>query len=64
LKPGASAEMTIDETGRTYPVRVDRLSGAVDAVNQSIKAYGRITGPAPDLLPGMSGTATFSPKAP
>jgi membrane fusion protein, multidrug efflux system len=61
LKPGADFSVTIDETGHTYQAQITRLSGRVDAVSQSIKAYGRMADPSPDLLPGMSGRATFNP---
>ena len=61
LKPGAEFSASIDETGRTYPARLTRLSGKVDAVSQSIRAYAKLEDPAPDLLSGMSGHATFAP---
>jgi len=49
----------IDETGKTYPARVRRINGKVDAVSQSIEIEGELEGGISDLLPGMSGTATF-----
>lgn len=61
LKPGANFSVTIDETGRTYQAELTRLSARVDAVSQSIKAYGKLINAPPDLLPGMSGRATFNP---
>jgi RND family efflux transporter MFP subunit len=61
LKPGVAFTTSIDETGRTYQAQLMRLSGRVDAVSQSIKAYGRLVDDAPDLLPGMSGRAIFNP---
>jgi RND family efflux transporter MFP subunit len=63
LKPGAAFDVAIDETGKTYPAQLTRLSGKVDAVSRSIKVYGRIDGPAETLLPGMSGRALLSPPA-
>ncbi len=61
LTQGSPFEVTVDETGKTYAAKLIRLSGKVDAVSQSIKAYGALTGAAPELLSGMSGHATFSP---
>lgn len=61
LKPGTDFSVSIDETGHTYQARLTRLSGRVDAVSQSIKAYATLVAPAPDLLPGMSGHASFNP---
>lgn len=49
----------IDETGKTYQARVRRINGKVDAVSQSIEIEGELQGTTDDLLPGMSGTATF-----
>lgn len=61
LKPGADFTAAVDETGRSYPATLTRLSGKVDAVSQSIKAYGKLAAPAPELLAGMSGRAAFNP---
>ena len=60
LRPGVPFSVTVDETGRAYRATIDRLSGKVDAVSQSIKAYGRLTDPAGDLLAGMSGKADLA----
>lgn len=61
LHEGTPFSVTVEETGRTYHATIDRLSGKVDAVSQSIKAYGKLTDPAPDLLAGMSGKASLAP---
>jgi membrane fusion protein (multidrug efflux system) len=61
LASGTPFIVTVSETGRSYKAAIDRLSGKVDAVSQSIKAYGRLTEAAPDLLAGMSGNATLEP---
>ena len=53
----------IDETGKTYQARVRRINGKVDAVSQSIEIEGELIDRSNDLLPGMSGIATF-PEAP
>ena len=63
LRPGTPFAVTIEETGRAYGATIERMSGKVDAVSQSIKAYGRLTDPAPDLLAGMSGRAALEPPA-
>lgn len=64
IKPGTPFDITVDETGRSYHAEITRLSGKVDAVSQSIKAYGKLTNPAPELLPGMSGrTSLTTPQA-
>jgi RND family efflux transporter MFP subunit len=63
LQAGTPFTVTVEETGRIYDAVIERLSGKVDAVSQSIKAYGRLTAPAPDLLAGMSGRAAIEPPA-
>jgi membrane fusion protein (multidrug efflux system) len=61
LKPGASFQVTIDDTGKTYPGKVTRLGGRVDPASQSVKVIGEITGDAPGLMAGMSGHAIVTP---
>jgi membrane fusion protein (multidrug efflux system) len=61
LQDGTSFTAHIQETGQTYQATIVRLSGKVDSISQSVKAYARITGAAPGLLPGMSGQAELSP---
>jgi RND family efflux transporter MFP subunit len=56
LKPGQGFQIEVDETGGSHAGMVDRLSGHVDPVSQTIKIYGHILDLAPPLLPGMSGT--------
>jgi RND family efflux transporter MFP subunit len=63
IKPGSTLKVTIDETGKTYPATLDRLSGKVDPVSRSVKVYARIDNPSESLLPGMSGHAVFTPPA-
>ena len=60
LKPGSTFNVAIDETGKTYPATLTRLSGKVDAVSRSVKVYGHIENPPDTLLPGMSGRALFA----
>lgn len=60
LKVGKKFFFKVDETGEVLPVEVTRLGAVVDAVSQTIKMTGRISGNKNSVLPGMSGTATFS----
>lgn len=59
LTIGTKFTVSIDETATTYDAVVDRLAGKVDAVSQSIKLFGKLTRPSPQLLAGMSGRAMF-----
>ncbi|MDO9417173.1 efflux RND transporter periplasmic adaptor subunit [Pararhizobium sp.] len=59
LKPGTRFEVSIDETGTSFPAEVTRMAAVVDPVSQTIKVIGRFTGEAGGVLPGMSGPATF-----
>lgn len=59
LKPGYRFRVRIDETGKTYPARVQRVGARVDPVSQSIKVIAGIEGQFPELLAGMSGRASF-----
>ncbi|WP_448207612.1 efflux RND transporter periplasmic adaptor subunit [Azospirillum sp. sgz302134] len=61
LGVGTGFQVEVDETGKSYAAKVSRLSGRVDPVSQSVKIYAAIIGPAPDLLPGMSGRALIAP---
>ena len=62
LAAGHEFQVAIDETGRRYPATVSALNARVDAVSQSIEIEARIVGKHPELLPGMSGTASFEPS--
>lgn len=59
LKPGAPFAVQIEETGKAYDGRVVRINARVDAVSRSIELEGEVAANAPQLLPGMSGTALF-----
>jgi RND family efflux transporter MFP subunit len=61
MKTGTGFAVAIDETGRSYKARVTAINARVDAVSQSVELEAVIVGAAPDLLPGMSGVARFSP---
>jgi multidrug resistance efflux pump len=55
LRPGHVFQVTIDEVGKTYPARVQRIGARVDPVSQSIKIVAAISGTFPELIAGMSG---------
>lgn len=59
LKVGTPFEVSINETGRSYPAKVTLINARVDAVAQTIELEARMDSAAPDLLAGMSGTARF-----
>jgi RND family efflux transporter MFP subunit len=61
LKPGASFQLRIDDTGKTYSGQITRLGGRIDPVSQSIRAIGAITGDPSGLMAGMSGHAILTP---
>lgn len=61
LKPGYGFQVKIDETGRIYPAKVQRLGARVDPVSQSVKLSAAIDGKFPELIAGMSGRVTLTP---
>lgn len=60
LKVGTQFDVTINETGRTYPATVSLINARVDAVAQTIELEARMVNAETDLLAGMSGVARFS----
>lgn len=64
VKPGYGFQVRIDETGRSYPAKVQRLGARVDPVSQSIKLSATIDGRFPELVSGMSGQVTLTPPKP
>ena len=64
LKPGSRFEVRIDETGKTYPARIQRIGARVDPVSQSIKINALVDGKFPELVAGMSGTVLMTPPTP
>lgn len=62
FKTGYRFQVAIDETGKTYPVKLLRTAARADPVSQSIKAVAVIDGNYPELLAGMSGRVLL--KAP
>ncbi len=63
LKPGHAFEVAIEETGATYPLKLERINPRVDAVSQTVEVEGAFTGDTAGLLPGMSGNARI-PRSP
>ena len=55
VRPGHSLQFAVDETGKTYPAKVQRLGARVDPVSQSIKVTAAIEGRPAELVAGMSG---------
>lgn len=63
LKPGYGFQVAIDETGKSYPAKVQRIGAKVDPVSQSIKLSAAIDGKFNELIAGMSGRVTISAPA-
>jgi len=63
IRPGTGFRISIDETRKDYPARVQRIGARVDPVSQSVKLVATITGSYPELIAGMSGHVNLSPPA-
>lgn len=63
LKPGFTFQVRIDETGKSYPARIQRLGARIDPVSQSIKVVAAIDGRFPELIAGMSGKVAIAAPA-
>lgn len=63
MKAGHAFQVRIDETGKTYPAKVQRIGARVDPVSQSVKAVAAIDGSFPELMAGMSGKIAIVPPA-
>lgn len=53
--------MEMDETNRTYPAVITRITGKVDPVSHSVKVYGQLAKHWENLMPGMSGKVNIHP---
>lgn len=62
LRIGQPLAVAIEETGRVYPAKVERIGARVDPVSQSVKVVARFAEVSPDLIAGMSGTISLSPE--
>ncbi|NLZ17760.1 MAG: efflux RND transporter periplasmic adaptor subunit [Desulfobulbaceae bacterium] len=60
LKPGATFQTQIEETGAIYQAEMTSMGARVDPVSRTIKIYAKISGDHPELLPGMSGYTEFT----
>jgi hypothetical protein len=63
LKSNHSFQVAIDETGKSYPAKVQRIGAKVDPVSQSVKLSATIDGKFNELIAGMSGRVLMSPPA-
>lgn len=63
VRTGTAFQVRIDETGRSYPAKVQRIGARVDAVSQSVKLNAFIDGRFPELIAGMSGKVQMTPPA-
>lgn len=61
LRVGTAFTVSIDETGKTYPAKVQRIGARVDAVTQSIKLSAVVDGHFAELMAGMSGNVVMTP---
>lgn len=61
LKIGLPFQVHIDETGKSYPAKVQRIGARVDALSQSVKIFAAINGKFSELSAGMSGRVEMSP---
>lgn len=59
LKPGVKFTVHVDDLGTDYPAQVTRLGASIDPVSQTVGVSGRILDAHAELLPGMSGWASF-----
>jgi len=62
LKPGSGFTVDVEELGKSYPAKVQRLGAQIDPVSQTVPVYGVMDGSQPGLLPGMSGWAVFAQR--
>ncbi|WP_328987125.1 efflux RND transporter periplasmic adaptor subunit [Thiorhodovibrio winogradskyi] len=56
LTPGYRFEVHIEDTNKTYPMKLLRTAARVDPISQTVRALAEVDGNFPELLPGMSGT--------
>lgn len=61
IKPNQGFQVSIDETGKTYPAKVQRIGARVDPVSQSVKLSAVIDGKFNELIAGMSGKVVLTP---
>ena len=59
LKNDQAFQVAVDETGKTYPAKVQRINSRIDPVSQTIELEATLQRVHAELLPGMSGEARF-----
>ncbi len=62
LRPGAGFTVDVEELGKRYPAKVQRVGAQIDPVSQTVAVFGVVDGNQPGLLPGMSGWAVFATR--
>ncbi len=60
---GATFPVKIDETGETHKARVLQSTGLIDPVSQTSRVIAEFVEPVSGVMPGMSGSATFSKQS-
>jgi RND family efflux transporter MFP subunit len=60
LKTGLVFDVSITETGKSYPARISAINARVDAVAQTVELEARLTAEHTELVAGMSGIAHLS----
>jgi membrane fusion protein (multidrug efflux system) len=63
VRSGSAFQVSIDETGKTYPAKVQRIGAKVDPISQSVKLTAVIDGRYGELIAGMSGKVLMSPPS-
>lgn len=59
LKPGLSFQVDIEELNKQYTASITQIGARIDPVSQTLTITGKIQNTHPELLPGMSGWASF-----
>lgn len=60
LRQGQALHVSISETGKQYPATISAINARVDAVAQTVELEARLDAVYPELIAGMSGTASFA----
>jgi len=63
VRSGSAFQVSIDETGKTYPAKVQRIAARVDPISQSVKLTAVIDGRYGELIAGMSGKVLMTPPS-
>lgn len=63
VRSGSAFQVSIDETGKTYPAKVQRIGAKVDPISQSVKLTAVIDGRYGELIAGMSGKVLMTPPS-